>query len=229
MANRTLTVSDKPAPRNPEEAFREQELHRRLLAREEDAAGDALHRYLPRLIRLLSHRFGGGPNLDTLEEFAFESVKSYVFAPEQYHSEKGSVLTYLLHDAGGNLKNHWKRQRRLVLESELAGGEFSMEDSVAEDAGDRKFWQEVMGDVDGLPPHVSMPEILRRVDTVLPSAQDREFLSIWLDDHRGFEAFVPLLGLEGHSRDEQVEAVSRVRDRIFRVLRRVGKGFGDGG
>jgi len=201
----------------------ELELHRRLLAGEADASYDVYARYLSPLLQRLRTRFGSGPAARELEDLAQETVTRYILQPSRYHPGGKSVAEFLYMDAAGDTLNRLGGKQP-VLQSELP---FDTE-SVAEEPSERNSWQSVLGEVPGLPDHITLEELRLRVRTVLPDPRDQEFLNIWVSGETGFESYVALLDLHQLDRAAQQDAVSRVRDRIMKTLRRTGRGLSHG-
>jgi DNA-directed RNA polymerase specialized sigma24 family protein len=212
-----MTSNDQPERRRAE-----QELHERLLAGEEDASFDVFRRYLGPLLRRLEARFGSGPAARELPDVAHEILTRYILEPARYRGGGISVPAFLWMDAWGDTLNRLKK-RRPVLQCELP----LETESVAEDPDGRNPWRKVLGDIPGLPEGVTLEQVWARVRAVLPEPRDQEFVKLWLSGETGFETFVPLLELEELSRQEQQDAVSKVRDRIQKALRRIGKAFED--
>jgi RNA polymerase sigma-70 factor (ECF subfamily) len=182
-------------------------LHRSLLEGNSiTATAQIAEAFLPPLIRLLGRNLSYFPDHHQIEEEAAESLLNYFESPEKFDPRRGSLLSYLYMDASANLKDSYRRRKKVVLDSPAA---------------DEYTLSNLIGQKDPGPAHVD--EDLSRVDRVferLPDSTDQELLRLMMEGERKTEAFAALLGIQHLDKARQAEIVQRHKDRVKKTARR---------
>jgi hypothetical protein len=210
-----MTASDDAAHQH---AVQEAELHRRLLAQDPTASNEAALYWFPRLYAALCRRNPTVSDPHLLEEAAETALLEYFKNPARYDPARLSLSSYLLMAADRDLKNLLQREARhrahLVPLDPVVHGTPARNDEQDED------------DAIALPPGVTREQVLQALWDKVRSPRDREVLRLMVvEGERRTEVFVQVLGIEHLPRDAQRRQVKRVKDRLNKMMRRVGEGF----
>lgn len=195
------------------------DLHRRVMARDPTAKADAFETLLVPLIELLGYRWPGLRASEQLRDQAIDSIFHYLGAPERYDPKQCSLLTYLRMDAHGDLLNAYRASgqalREVPLPPEVIAG-------VRDPAGPRKI-DPALTWTDTYPSDSGLPDLIREVEAALPAERDRKILALLLRGERATKAYAQVLGISHLSLGEQERLVNREKDRLRKRLRRLGE------
>lgn len=199
-------------------ATQEAELHRRLLAQDPTAPNDAALYWLRRLYAALHRRNPTVSDSHLLEEAAETALLEYFKNPGRYDSTRLSLLSYLLMAADRDLKNLLQREgrhrARLVPLDPVAHDTLARNDEQDED------------DEIALPPGVTREQVLQALWDKVQDPRDQEVLRLMvIEEERRTEVFARVLGVTHLPWEAQRREVKRVKDRLHKVIRRVGEGF----
>lgn len=211
-----MTASDDAAHHH---ATQEAELHRRLLAQDPTASNEAALYWFPRLFATLHRRNPDVRDPHLLEEAAETALLEYLKRPDRYDPARLSLSSYLLMAADRDLKNLLQREGRhrahLVPLDPVAHGTPARNDEQDTDE------EEIT-----LPPGVTREQVLQALWDKVQNPRDREVLRLMVvEGERRTEVFAQVLGIGHLPRDAQRREVKRVKDRLNKVMRRVGEGF----
>lgn len=193
--------------RNEDLDKRGRELHRRLLCRDDkEAPAEFAKLFMEPLRRDLRSE---GFSHDDLDQAAIDSVQKFIQFPKRYKPGRSGVLSYLVMDARGDLRNLRAREKKFV----------SIDDPDAE---------QIME----VPDHHQSPEeeliaenseIVQVLDSQLKDPLDRKVLELMKEGVRETRPYAELLGLSDLDEEEQRAEVNRVKDRIRKTLSRSAK------
>jgi RNA polymerase sigma-70 factor (ECF subfamily) len=184
-------------------------LHERVLAGDPVAPVDVFQGLMDPLAAVLRH------DLPCTEDEAYDSgvdaVLAYLEEPARYDRNKGRLGTYLMDIAKkravDRLRSRQAAERRddsfaATVELRRANPKELMEDEVEA----RELWQ--------------------RVEEAVPGERDRRVLKLILAGERSTAALGEALGINGLSPFEQRREVKQHRDRLLKVLERLGMRLG---
>lgn len=183
------------------------ELHARLLARSDPCVtAEVADAFLLPLVKRLRSRFSHVTDPHIIDTAAEDALLKYFRQPERYDPQRGTLLGYLLMDAGGDLKNFLRAERRVVaLHPPLAEyktqGENRIDDAEARLTG------------------AASP--VERAFARVPDPIDRELVELMMENERRTEVYAEALGVAGRPPGEQAAIVKRHKDRLKKLLRRV--------
>lgn len=161
--------------------------------------------FLPPLVRWLKRSLPHSPDQHEIEEEAAESLLNYFRRPEKFDPQRGSLLSYLYMDASANLKDSFRRSKKVVLDARQAD-EYTLESLIGQTQ------RPAEGDED-----------LSRVNRVfgrLPASTDQELLRLMMEGERKTEVFAAVLGIQHLDKAKQAEMVQRHKDRVKKTARR---------
>jgi hypothetical protein len=189
-------------------------LHERLVAGDPTASAELAERYLPPLTERLLRARRDVRDPQLVQQAVIDAVFSYIERPQQYHPERGSLESYLLMAARGDLDNALRAERRHSLRDvplddaapavELlhAGRNVSVEEQVLDRLGP------------DLPSGLDRTAALRLVAEEFPDSRDRRLLYLIVEDERRTAVFAQVLGIADLPEAEQRSLVKRHKDRI---------------
>ena len=202
----------------------DRQIHERLLAGSLTASVELAEAYLELLVRGLRRRFPVRevPDETLLRDAATDALLDYVERPEQYDPDRLALLPYLTMAAYGDalnaLQKESRRTRRLIsldaaldpVEEAGHGGNeilraLAVEDTIAYDGDEER-----------------VRELMERVRAAVPDERDRRLLALLLDGVRETPPYAAILGVEHLPREEQQATVKRNKDRLKKVLTRLG-------
>ncbi len=211
-----MTVSDE-ATRH--DADREAELHRRLLAQDPTASNEAALYWFPRLFAALRRRNPDVRDPHLLEEAAETALLEYFKNPARYDPAKLSLSSYLLMAADRDLKNLLQREAR-------HRARLIPLDPVAHAHQARNDEQDTDEEEITLPPGVTREQVLQALRSKVTDEQDWRVLELMvIENERRTEVYAQVLGIGHLPRDAQRREVKRAKDRLNKVMHRLGEGF----
>lgn len=215
-----MTSSDEAAYSDPagDRLDREEEarLHQRLVAGDPIAPDEAAHVLLPRLYRMLRRRRPEVHDEHVLEEAAERALLEYLARPNRYDPGKLSLTSYLLMAADRDVLNLLQRERRHQLRVvSLDAVEYTPVARNDEQDDD---------DAIELPPGLTREQVLQALKDKVQDERDRQVLYLMVvAEERSTAAYARVLGIEHLPWQEQRRQVKRVKDRLNKVLRRLGE------
>lgn len=210
-----MTASDEAARHN---AAQEAELHRRLLAQDPTAPNDAACYWFPRLYAALRRRNPNVRDPHLLEEAVETALLEYFKSPDRYDPARLPLVSYLLMAADRDLKNLLQREAR-------HRARLLSLDPVAHAHQARNEVQDEDDEI-ALPPGVTREQVLQALWDKVQDPRERQVLRLMVvERERRTEVYARILGIEHLPWDAQRRAVKRVKDRLTKVMRRLGEGF----
>jgi len=192
-------------------------LLQRLCDRDPIATAEACELLLPQLLADRRWLPSGISDPHIAEDAAHEALLDFVERPERYNPALLSVLPYLRMAARRNALNLIKREsRHKGRRAPLELVELHPPRGNEADEGS------------GLPSSVSQALLLRRLSEQVPDARDRAALALMLDQMRATSVYARIFGLEHLSPEEQRRTVKRHKDRLGKVMKRLGERLRDG-
>lgn len=162
------------------------------------------------LLKQLKSRLGfrwSSLNRDELEGWALDTLISYLETPTRYDPKQSALLTYLVMDADGDMKNAYnsaraRRERFLDdVEDEASRWNQTTDDDERVDSDDRAVYA--------------------RLRAAFPEERDRRVIHLMLENVRDTESYAGALEIAHLPPDEQAAEVKRVKDRIKKRMRRL--------
>lgn len=193
-------------------------IYRRLMDGEPDASIDLIELCLDPLIHALRHRYPSLSDPAWADDVAEDSLFQFVQNPGKYMPERGSLWSYLFHDAYRDLQNRvqkeGRRQRRLVALSsvELASSSRNsdIENEVLERLAPTSFAE-----------YHDVNQILERLRQEITDPRDWQVLQLIDEGERRTQVFAEVLGITHLPVEEQRKQVKRVKDRLRVRLKRL--------
>ncbi|NVJ20596.1 sigma-70 family RNA polymerase sigma factor [Myxococcus sp. AM011] len=184
----------------------EQELHERVLRREPWVSEDVFRVFMDPIIKALCKK--RSEMHEEARDAAIDAIYSYLGNPERYVARKSRLSSYLTRAAKMNTldqyRHHEARQRR-----------------------ERKFGEVFVlrapAPKDRMEIIVETRIILERVEQALLEEKDRIFLGLVLQGERSTRVLAEAMNLPPLSEIERRREVKRNRDRLMKLLERLGK------
>ena len=182
------------------------------------APSEFCERYLPALMENRVWARGSVRDEHILEEAAIQAVLDFVEHPNKYQPARLTVLKYLRMAAAGDLKNLLAKERRHALRrAPLEAVELHPP------AGNER--QEGAH----LPAGVSQELLFRRLREQTPDPRDWQAMQMMIDGVRATADYARIYGLTDLPVVEQRRQVKRHKDRLEKVMKRLGGRLRDGG
>jgi len=189
----------------------ELELHERVLAGDPLASVDAFKAFVEPVAAAL--RIGlPCPDDDLAYDAAVDAVYNYLDAPDTYDRDRARLSTFLKRIATRRLVDHLRSSSR------RKGREEAFQEAVELSATAPNEVMERGIEARGL---------WKQVEVALPDAKDRDALKLILAGERATTRLADAFGVSSLPIEEQRLAVKRHRDRILKVLERIGEGIDD--
>src|SRR5919204_5929390 len=146
------------------------------------------------------------PNMsqDELESWAIDALIAYLENPARYDPKKSALLTYLVMDADGDIKNAYSSAQ--ATRERFVG---DVEDEASrrnETTDDEKF-------------NLDDRALYARLREAFPDERDRKVIELMLQNVRETAAYADVLGVAHLPSAQQAAEVKRVKDRIKKRLR----------
>jgi hypothetical protein len=190
----------------------------RLRAGDVTAPAEFCERYLPRLLADLRWVPPGVRDEHLITDVAIQTTLNFVRNPARYDPARLGLIAYLRMDAAGDIRNLLKSERQRA--ARLAPLEAVELGSAA-----RKDIEETRD----LPDGVTEDLLVRLIHERLPDPRDREAVALMLDGVRETAVYARVFGITHLPTDEQRKEVKRRKDRLDKVLKRLGARLRDGG
>jgi hypothetical protein len=187
------------------------DLVQRLLDADPAAPSDFCEHFLPLLTADRRWVLAGVRDEQLIEEAAITAVFNFVQHPAAYDPARLGVLSYLRMAARGDLKNALNRERR---HAERRAPLEAVELTPPAGNGEQETGE--------LPEGVSQRLLLKRLWQALPDPRDRQAVGMMIDGVRSTAEYARLYGLDGLPPAEQRRAVKRIKDRLDKVMKRLG-------
>ena len=194
------------------------DLYHRLCAGDPVAPSEFCERYLPRLMSDRRWVLPGIHDEHMIEDAAIEAVLSFIRHPDRYDPAQLEIMSYLRMAARGDLINLLKKETRHA-DRRAPIDAVELQPPARNDEHDAP----------DLPGNVSQELLMRRLREALPDPRDHEAVRLMLDGVRETGAYTRVYGLGNLSLEEQRRQVKRHKDRLDKVMKRLGKRFRGGG
>lgn len=184
-------------------------LHRAVLRGEPTASARVAEALLDPLVVKLRYDWPRTAD-DVLFEQAADSVMNYLRAPQRYDLSRAALLSYLVMDATGDLRNAYDAGKRRQS---------------VERAGLVELAREQREQADDAYPSDADPadgQLLDHLRTVCDDDQDWHVLVLMLEEVRATDQFARVLGIEHLPATEQRDEVKRRKDRLKKRIERGG-------
>jgi RNA polymerase sigma-70 factor (ECF subfamily) len=184
-------------------------LHERVLAGDPIAPADTFEVFMDPLVLALCSDLSCGE--DDAHDGAIDALFAYLDDASRYDRGRGRLSTYLMNIAKKRVIDRL-RSRRSAGRREGAFAEAVVlrlpdpKERMETDVEGRQLWQKVAEEV--------------------PDERDRRVLELVLAGERSTDVLAQALGLSGLAPDDQRRAVKQNRDRLMKVLERLGRRLG---
>lgn len=180
-------------------------LHERVLAGDSVAPVDVFQGLMDPLIKAL--RYDLPCTQDEAYDSGVDALLAYLEEPGRYNRDRGRLSTYLMDIAKkraiDRLRSRSATERREhTYAATVELGRSNPKASVEQQIEAHELWQ--------------------RVEEAVPSERDRRALKLILTGERSASALAEALDITGRSPLEQRREVKRHRDRLMRILERLG-------
>jgi RNA polymerase sigma-70 factor (ECF subfamily) len=188
-----------------------QQVHERLLAGEPTASAELCKVLLAPLTGWLIKK-GRTQDREAVHDAATDALVAYLRRPERWKEQKATLVSYLCMAADRDLLNLLEKRRR-VSEREL-----HVEDvELIED-----------GRNDEQTPHSIVPDrVLDALVKEVGSPTDMALIGLLIKGERSTDVFARELGIEHLSQMDKAREVKRHKDRLKKVLQRLGEKLHD--
>jgi RNA polymerase sigma-70 factor, ECF subfamily len=190
-------------------ASEELALHERVLAGDPVVPVDVFQGLMEPLQKALRHDLRCTE--DEAHDSSVDAILSYLEEPRRYDPNRGRLSTYLMDIA--------KKRAIDRLRSRTASAQRD-ENYAATVELDRSNPKEIME------AELEAQELWKRVEEVVPSDRDRQALKLILAGERSTAALAGALGVADLSPLEQRREVKQQRDRLMKILERLGMRLG---
>jgi RNA polymerase sigma factor (sigma-70 family) len=199
-------------------------LHERLRAGDAVAPADLVAAYLPLVCRRLRELFPGVRDDMLLQDAACDALLGYAQSPARHDPTKLPLFDYLVMAARGDLLNALERVRgrhaREIALTDVAESVLARNDSregegtTALERQEEAAWRH---------------QFLERVWETVTDPRDRAVVRLLWDGERKTAAYAAVLGIQDRPRSEQERIVKRSKDRLKKLLKRLGDRLRRGG
>ncbi len=184
----------------------ELKLHERVLQGDPVVPVDVFRTFMPPILKVLESEMSC--NREDAHDSAIDAVLSYLRTPERYDPQRARLSTYLTQAAK---KRAMDRRRssdaRTRREQDFAG----------------VFEVQARPPKEVLEKSVEASLAAQRLDSLGLDEREREVLRLVLQGERSTRKLATVLGLDLLPEDEQRREVKRHRDRLMKMLERLGK------
>lgn len=194
-------------------------LHERVLAGDPVATVDAYEAFMGPLVNALIRDLRCSEH--DAQEHAIDALTAYLKKPEGYDPKRGRLSSYLMNIAKkravDRIRSETARRRREGAYASRAGwlgGSIRRRDRFVAVRGSASM--------EGWEIAVQARELWPKVEKAVTSDRDRMALTLILSGESSTEVLAEALGLADLPPDEQRRQVKQHRDRLFKVLERLG-------
>ena len=173
---------------------------------------------LPRSVPILRRQFADLP-LECINDAAYDALMHLIRDPDRYDPQKGSLLNYLIRIGNNKLTDAYRQLRRR-REIPVGG---SVELALVEA---NQYREADYREPDCQDPDTLSPDLQALLDELLPDAQDRAAIDLYLQEGRASVAqYAVLWSLDHLPSEQQAILVKQNRDRIMKKVRRKKREF----
>jgi hypothetical protein len=190
----------------------------RLRAGDDLAKAEFCQIYLPRLVNDRSWVRTRVPDDHLIEIAAHTTLLDFAEDPRNYNPQRMPIVPYLRFTAHRDLLNLLKQEQR-------HSGRRAPLDVVEL----RPVARNVPQEGPALPGDMSTEDVLRLLWEKLPDSRDRRAVTMILDGVKATTEFAALYGLTHLPPKEQQDEVKRIKDRLDKVMKRLGRQIRDSG
>lgn len=184
----------------------ELELHERILQKEPVASADAFQAFMEPISKVLQDETGC--STDDAHDSALDALLSYLRQPERYELARARLSTYLTQAAKKKAMDRRRSsEARTRREVEFAG----------------VFELQARTPKEVLEVSVEARLAVERLDSARLNARERDFLRLVLQGERSTRNLAEVLDLASLPEDALRKEVKRHRDRLMKVLERLGR------
>jgi RNA polymerase sigma-70 factor (ECF subfamily) len=184
----------------------ELKLHERVLQGDPVVPVDIYRAFMPPILKILESEMSCNP--EDAHDSAIDAVLSYLRTPERYDPHRARLSTYLTQAAKKRAMDRRRStEARSRREHDFAG----------------------VVEVQARPPKEVLEKFVearlaaQRLDGLGLDEREREFLRLVIQGERSTGMLAKVLGLDSLPEDEQRREVKRHRDRLMKMLERLGK------
>lgn len=188
----------------------ESTLHQRVLAGDPVAPADLFAHFVEPLMSVIRHDLRC--DADCAMDSSIDAVFDYIRLPSAYNPDRGRLCTFLT-----NIAKHKAVDRIRARSAEARREhEFSALVEVRESAPNEKMERSA-----------EAQKLWRKIEQVVQNERDRLALALILDGERSTDVIADALGMHGGTQLERQRAVKRHRDRLLKILDRLGEKLRD--
>jgi RNA polymerase sigma-70 factor (ECF subfamily) len=144
---------------------------------------------------------------DTARDSAIDAIFQYLRSPSSYQQAKGRLSTFLIHIAKRRATDRIRSRAAEARREKEFGAVVELRASAPKEEMERA---------------VVARELWHKVDQAVKDDRDRAALAMILDGERSTEAIAEALDIQGVTQLERQREVKRHRDRLIKVLKRLG-------
>jgi RNA polymerase sigma-70 factor (ECF subfamily) len=188
----------------------ESTLHQRILASDPVGPADLFAHFVEPLMSALRHDLRC--DSENARDSSIDALFDYLRSPTAYDPNRGRLCTFLTQIAKHKAVDRIRSRSAEVRREQ----EFSSFVEVRESAPNEKMERSV-----------EAGKLWGKIEQVVENEQDRLALALILDGERSTEALAEALGIEATTALERQRAVKRHRDRLMKILERLGEKLRD--
>lgn len=180
-------------------------LHERVLAADPVASADVFAAFVDPLVAAIQRDLRC--DSDTARDSAIDAIFEYLGAPSSYQPSKGRLSTFLAHITKRRATDRIRARSAEARRKQEFGSVVELRASAPKEEMERA---------------VVARELWHKVEQALKDDGDRAAVALILDGERSTEALAEALGIHGLPQLERQREVKRHRDRLVKVLERLG-------
>ena len=188
----------------------ESTLHQRVLAGDPVASADLFAHFVEPLMSAIRHDLRCDAEIAT--DSSIDALFDYINSPSTYSPDRGRLCTFLTHIAKHKAVDRIRARSAETRREQ----EFSSLVEVRESAPNEKMERSA-----------EAQKLWQKIEQVVQSERDRLALALILDGERSTDAIADALGIHASTQLERQRAVKRHRDRLLKILDRLGEKLRD--
>lgn len=188
----------------------ESTLHQRVLAGDPVAPADLFAHLVEPLISAMRHDLRC--DAEIAMDSSIDALFDYINSPSAYSPDRGRLCTFLTHIAKHKAVDRIRARSAEARREQ----EFSSLVEVRESAPNEKMERSA-----------DAQRLWQKIEQVVQNERDRLALALILDGERSTDAIADALGIHASTQLERQRAVKRHRDRLLKILDRLGEKLRD--